>query len=172
VCLHICQALETGGLGHLVLAGATHGLAMKTWTWGTGPWGATSLSVFGLCVCHFFFTLCVPLSASVSLSECVTCSFLCPPAISALATSTLLSPRACDSCGKRSESLSPGQGWVGVQLTVDLPLTSSLIPLGAEEAPAPLQKASALQRPYHCETCHKDFLFTPTEVLRHRRQHM
>nr|XP_020035209.1 probable ATP-dependent RNA helicase DHX34 [Castor canadensis] len=43
---------------------------------------------------------------------------------------------------------------------------------GAEEAPAPLQKASALQRPYHCETCHKDFLFTPTEVLRHRRQHM
>ncbi|KAB0398430.1 hypothetical protein E2I00_014818, partial [Balaenoptera physalus] len=46
-------------------------------------------------------------------------------------------------------------------------------PPGAEEAaPEPLQKASALQRPYHCEACQKDFLFTPTEVLRHRRQHM
>ncbi|XP_057568770.1 probable ATP-dependent RNA helicase DHX34 isoform X2 [Hippopotamus amphibius kiboko] len=44
---------------------------------------------------------------------------------------------------------------------------------GAEEAaPEPPQKASALQRPYHCEACQKDFLFTPTEVLRHRRQHM
>ncbi|XP_004381668.1 probable ATP-dependent RNA helicase DHX34 [Trichechus manatus latirostris] len=46
-------------------------------------------------------------------------------------------------------------------------------PAGAEEAePEPLQKASALQRPYHCETCQKDFLFTPTEVLRHRKQHV
>ncbi|XP_019659138.2 probable ATP-dependent RNA helicase DHX34 isoform X1 [Ailuropoda melanoleuca] len=46
-------------------------------------------------------------------------------------------------------------------------------PPGAEEAaPEPLQKTSALQRPYHCEACQKDFLFTPTEVLRHRRQHM
>ncbi|KAB1273752.1 putative ATP-dependent RNA helicase DHX34 [Camelus dromedarius] len=46
-------------------------------------------------------------------------------------------------------------------------------PPGAEEAaPEPLQKASALQRPYHCEACQKDFLFTPTEVLRHRRQHV
>uniref|UniRef100_G3U5S1 Probable ATP-dependent RNA helicase DHX34 n=1 Tax=Loxodonta africana TaxID=9785 RepID=G3U5S1_LOXAF len=44
---------------------------------------------------------------------------------------------------------------------------------GAEEAdPEPLQKASALQRPYHCETCQKDFMFTPTEVLRHRKQHV
>uniref|UniRef100_A0A8C6R0H2 Probable ATP-dependent RNA helicase DHX34 n=1 Tax=Nannospalax galili TaxID=1026970 RepID=A0A8C6R0H2_NANGA len=38
--------------------------------------------------------------------------------------------------------------------------------------PAPLQKTSALQRPYHCETCGEDFLFTPTEVLRHRRKHL
>ncbi|ELK18606.1 Putative ATP-dependent RNA helicase DHX34 [Pteropus alecto] len=46
-------------------------------------------------------------------------------------------------------------------------------PPGAEEAvPEPQQKASALQRPYHCEACQQDFLFTPTEVLRHRRQHV
>ncbi|XP_036860895.2 probable ATP-dependent RNA helicase DHX34 [Manis javanica] len=44
---------------------------------------------------------------------------------------------------------------------------------GAEDtAPEPLQKVSALQRPYHCKTCQKDFMFTPTEVLRHRRQHV
>lgn len=44
---------------------------------------------------------------------------------------------------------------------------------GAEEAaPEPLQKASVLQKPYHCAACQKDFLFTPTEVLRHRRQHV
>ncbi|KAM8790515.1 putative ATP-dependent RNA helicase DHX34 [Rhynchonycteris naso] len=46
-------------------------------------------------------------------------------------------------------------------------------PPGAEEAtPEPQQKTSALQRRYHCEACQKDFLFTPTEVLRHRRQHV
>nr|XP_054396770.1 probable ATP-dependent RNA helicase DHX34 isoform X3 [Pongo abelii] len=46
-------------------------------------------------------------------------------------------------------------------------------PPGAEEAaPETLQKTSVLQRPYHCEACGKDFLFTPTEVLRHRKQHM
>ncbi|XP_037010998.2 probable ATP-dependent RNA helicase DHX34 [Artibeus jamaicensis] len=46
-------------------------------------------------------------------------------------------------------------------------------PAGAEEAtPEPQQKTSALQRPYRCEACQKDFLFTPTEVLRHRRQHV
>uniref|UniRef100_A0ABI8ABQ7 DExH-box helicase 34 n=1 Tax=Felis catus TaxID=9685 RepID=A0ABI8ABQ7_FELCA len=46
-------------------------------------------------------------------------------------------------------------------------------PPGAEEAaPEPLQKASVLQKPYHCAVCQKDFLFTPTEVLRHRRQHV
>lgn len=44
--------------------------------------------------------------------------------------------------------------------------------LGAEEPAEPQQKTSALQRPYHCEACQKDFLFTPTEVLRHRRQHV
>ncbi|KAK2088785.1 hypothetical protein P7K49_034692 [Saguinus oedipus] len=44
---------------------------------------------------------------------------------------------------------------------------------GAEEAaPETLQKTSVLQRPYHCEACGKDFLFTPTEVLRHRKQHV
>ncbi|XP_042556406.1 probable ATP-dependent RNA helicase DHX34 [Dipodomys spectabilis] len=42
----------------------------------------------------------------------------------------------------------------------------------AEEDPAPIQKASALQRPYHCDTCGQDFLFSPTEALRHRRQHL
>lgn len=46
-------------------------------------------------------------------------------------------------------------------------------PPGAEEAaPETLQKTSVLQRPYHCEACGKDFLFTPTEVLRHRKQHV
>ncbi|XP_062968046.1 probable ATP-dependent RNA helicase DHX34 isoform X2 [Cynocephalus volans] len=46
-------------------------------------------------------------------------------------------------------------------------------PAGTEEAaPEPLQKVSALQRPFHCEACQKDFLFTPTEVLRHRKQHV
>uniref|UniRef100_A0A673V4A8 Probable ATP-dependent RNA helicase DHX34 n=1 Tax=Suricata suricatta TaxID=37032 RepID=A0A673V4A8_SURSU len=46
-------------------------------------------------------------------------------------------------------------------------------PPGAEEAaPTPLRKASVLQKPYHCEACGKDFLFTPTELLRHRRQHV
>ncbi|XP_005413923.1 PREDICTED: probable ATP-dependent RNA helicase DHX34 isoform X1 [Chinchilla lanigera] len=44
---------------------------------------------------------------------------------------------------------------------------------GAEEAaPEQPQKPSALQRPYRCDACHRDFLFTPTEALRHRRQHM
>lgn len=46
-------------------------------------------------------------------------------------------------------------------------------PPGAEEAaPEPLRKVSDLQRPYHCEACQKDFLFTPTDVLRHQRQHV
>ncbi|XP_075849313.1 putative ATP-dependent RNA helicase DHX34 [Microcebus murinus] len=46
-------------------------------------------------------------------------------------------------------------------------------PPGSEDAaPEPLQKASALQRAYRCEHCQKDFLFTPTEVLRHRKQHV
>ena len=55
----------------------------------------------------------------------------------------------------------------------DRPPTPFSSPLGAEEAaPEPPQKASALQKPYHCEACQKDFLFTPTEILRHRRQHV
>ncbi|ELW71162.1 putative ATP-dependent RNA helicase DHX34 [Tupaia chinensis] len=41
-----------------------------------------------------------------------------------------------------------------------------------EATPELPQKATALQRPYHCEVCQEDFLFTPTEVLRHRRQHV
>ncbi|XP_006868300.1 PREDICTED: probable ATP-dependent RNA helicase DHX34 [Chrysochloris asiatica] len=45
-------------------------------------------------------------------------------------------------------------------------------PPGAEEAAEPLKKTSALQRPYHCETCGKAFLFTPTEVLKHQKQHV
>nr|KAF6281853.1 DExH-box helicase 34 [Pipistrellus kuhlii] len=45
-------------------------------------------------------------------------------------------------------------------------------PPGKAEPAEPQQKTSALQRPYHCEACQKDFLFTPTEVLRHRRQHV
>lgn len=52
-------------------------------------------------------------------------------------------------------------------------LTALLLLLGTEEdTPKPLQKATALQRPYHCEACQKDFMFTPTELLRHRRQHV
>ncbi|XP_064437324.1 probable ATP-dependent RNA helicase DHX34 isoform X2 [Mirounga angustirostris] len=46
-------------------------------------------------------------------------------------------------------------------------------PPGAEKAtPEPLPKVSALQRPYHCEVCGEDFLFTPTDVLRHRGRHL
>ncbi|XP_067412662.1 LOW QUALITY PROTEIN: probable ATP-dependent RNA helicase DHX34 [Emydura macquarii macquarii] len=40
-----------------------------------------------------------------------------------------------------------------------------------EEAAGSSAKASALQRPYHCDTCRQDFLFTSTEILRHRKQH-
>lgn len=47
-----------------------------------------------------------------------------------------------------------------------------LAPGTEEAAPTPLPKASALQRPYHCEACQEDFMFTPTELLRHRRQHV
>ncbi|XP_053865756.1 probable ATP-dependent RNA helicase DHX34 [Malaclemys terrapin pileata] len=36
------------------------------------------------------------------------------------------------------------------------------------ESPA---KATALQRPYHCDACERDFMFTSTEILRHRKQH-
>ncbi|XP_044527046.1 probable ATP-dependent RNA helicase DHX34 [Gracilinanus agilis] len=39
-----------------------------------------------------------------------------------------------------------------------------------EEAESSRQ-TSALQRPYRCELCQKDLLLTPTEILRHRKQH-
>ncbi|XP_029475820.1 probable ATP-dependent RNA helicase DHX34 [Rhinatrema bivittatum] len=40
----------------------------------------------------------------------------------------------------------------------------------SEEA-ARSASTSALQRPYHCAACERDFMFTSTEILRHRRQH-
>lgn len=67
-----------------------------------------------------------------------------------------------------------GHRYGGGSTQQDTPLkpSSLSLPLGAEEAgPEPTPKPSALQRPYHCEVCQKDFLFTPTEVLRHRKQH-
>ncbi|XP_078064682.1 putative ATP-dependent RNA helicase DHX34 [Mustelus asterias] len=39
---------------------------------------------------------------------------------------------------------------------------------GLDAAP---RVASALQLPYHCESCQQDFLFTPTQILKHKRQH-
>ncbi|XP_072344012.1 probable ATP-dependent RNA helicase DHX34 [Scyliorhinus torazame] len=33
------------------------------------------------------------------------------------------------------------------------------------------QVASALQLPYSCDACQQDFLFTPTQILKHKRQH-
>uniref|UniRef100_A0A8C3K2R5 DExH-box helicase 34 n=1 Tax=Calidris pygmaea TaxID=425635 RepID=A0A8C3K2R5_9CHAR len=32
-------------------------------------------------------------------------------------------------------------------------------------------KTSALHRSYHCDICQQDFTFTPTEILRHKKQH-
>uniref|UniRef100_A0A8C0FVZ5 DExH-box helicase 34 n=1 Tax=Chelonoidis abingdonii TaxID=106734 RepID=A0A8C0FVZ5_CHEAB len=40
-----------------------------------------------------------------------------------------------------------------------------------EEATESSAKATALQRPYHCNACERDFMFTSTEILRHRKQH-
>ncbi|XP_075771209.1 putative ATP-dependent RNA helicase DHX34 isoform X2 [Pelodiscus sinensis] len=40
-----------------------------------------------------------------------------------------------------------------------------------EEAAGGSAKGSALQRPYRCDVCQQDFTFTPTEILRHRKQH-
>ncbi|XP_077788581.1 putative ATP-dependent RNA helicase DHX34 [Podarcis muralis] len=39
-----------------------------------------------------------------------------------------------------------------------------------EETETP-SATSALQRPYHCPTCQQSLLLTPTEILRHRKQH-
>ncbi|XP_069738338.1 probable ATP-dependent RNA helicase DHX34 [Phaenicophaeus curvirostris] len=41
----------------------------------------------------------------------------------------------------------------------------------AEEASESSSKTSALHRSYHCDVCQQDFTFTPTEILRHKRQH-
>ncbi|XP_031466222.1 probable ATP-dependent RNA helicase DHX34 [Phasianus colchicus] len=40
-----------------------------------------------------------------------------------------------------------------------------------EEEPQSCPQSSALQRPYRCDVCQQDFSFTPTQILRHRRQH-
>ncbi|KAM9514303.1 putative ATP-dependent RNA helicase DHX34 [Guaruba guarouba] len=40
-----------------------------------------------------------------------------------------------------------------------------------EEAAQSSSKTSALHRPYRCDICQQDFTFTPTEILRHRKQH-
>lgn len=40
-----------------------------------------------------------------------------------------------------------------------------------EEEPHSCPPTSALQRPYYCNVCNRDFSFTPIEILRHRRQH-
>lgn len=69
-------------------------------------------------------------------------------------------------CGWVPQMLAPGTR-VGCEPSPPLSSTGS-----EEAAPAPPQKTSALQRPYHCPVCGEDFLFTPTEVLRHRRQHL
>ncbi|XP_010281450.1 PREDICTED: probable ATP-dependent RNA helicase DHX34, partial [Phaethon lepturus] len=40
-----------------------------------------------------------------------------------------------------------------------------------EEAPESSSKTSTLHRSYHCDLCQQDFTFTPTEILRHKKQH-
>ncbi|KAF1614038.1 UNVERIFIED_CONTAM: putative ATP-dependent RNA helicase DHX34, partial [Eudyptes pachyrhynchus] len=40
-----------------------------------------------------------------------------------------------------------------------------------EEAAETSSKTSALHRSYHCDVCQRDFTFTPTEILRHKKQH-
>ncbi|XP_068273657.1 probable ATP-dependent RNA helicase DHX34 isoform X1 [Nyctibius grandis] len=39
------------------------------------------------------------------------------------------------------------------------------------EASESSSKTSALHRSYHCDVCQQDFTFTPTEILRHKKQH-
>ncbi|XP_074786910.1 putative ATP-dependent RNA helicase DHX34 isoform X2 [Athene noctua] len=40
-----------------------------------------------------------------------------------------------------------------------------------EEPPESSSRRSALHRPFRCELCRRDFTFTPTEILRHKKQH-
>ncbi|XP_062454268.1 probable ATP-dependent RNA helicase DHX34 isoform X2 [Rhea pennata] len=40
-----------------------------------------------------------------------------------------------------------------------------------EEESGSSSKTTALHRPYHCDVCQQDFMFTPTEILRHKKQH-
>ncbi|NXG72543.1 DHX34 helicase, partial [Baryphthengus martii] len=40
-----------------------------------------------------------------------------------------------------------------------------------EEPPQSSSKSSTLHRAYHCDLCQRDFTFTPTEILRHKKQH-
>ncbi|XP_034974407.1 probable ATP-dependent RNA helicase DHX34 isoform X2 [Zootoca vivipara] len=44
-------------------------------------------------------------------------------------------------------------------------------PSQEEEETVTPSGASALQRPYHCPACQQSLLLTPTEILRHRKQH-
>nr|XP_056701723.1 probable ATP-dependent RNA helicase DHX34 [Euleptes europaea] len=41
----------------------------------------------------------------------------------------------------------------------------------SEDAAQSSSGASALQQPYHCPSCQQKLLLTPTEILRHRKQH-
>ncbi|XP_069063715.1 probable ATP-dependent RNA helicase DHX34 isoform X2 [Pleurodeles waltl] len=40
------------------------------------------------------------------------------------------------------------------------------------EEPSGSSSKTSLQRHYHCEECGKDFMFTSTEILKHRKQHL
>ncbi|KAM9211279.1 LOW QUALITY PROTEIN: putative ATP-dependent RNA helicase DHX34 [Leptosomus discolor] len=40
-----------------------------------------------------------------------------------------------------------------------------------EDEPESSSKTSALRRSYRCDVCQQDFTFTPTEILRHKKQH-
>nr|XP_038028088.1 probable ATP-dependent RNA helicase DHX34 [Anas platyrhynchos] len=40
-----------------------------------------------------------------------------------------------------------------------------------EEEVGGSSKTSALHRLYHCDICQQDFTLTPTEILRHKKQH-
>ncbi|NXT80871.1 DHX34 helicase, partial [Zapornia atra] len=40
-----------------------------------------------------------------------------------------------------------------------------------EEESKSSSKATSLHRSYHCDICQQDFTFTPTEILRHKKQH-